>query len=282
MKIKDVLVLIENYLNKNEVADARIKSRLILSNVLSKSKEYLMIHEDDDINDATISKAFEKIMKLRDGTPVQYVTNHQEFYGLDFYVNENVLIPQPDTEILVEEAIGLIEKESENNIKVLDLCTGSGIIVITLKNNFGDKINAFGTDISNEALGIAKRNAKLNRVMVNFISSDLFENIDEKDFDFIISNPPYIQTDVIETLSKEVQNEPHIALDGGLDGLDFYRKIAKESKEYLKDGAYLLLEIGFDQKDSVMSILNDNGFKDVYSKKDYSGNDRIVVGRKGV
>ena len=282
MKIKDVLILIENYLNKNDVDDARIKSRLILANVLSKSKEYLMIHEDDDINDATISKAFEKIMKLRDGTPVQYVTNHQEFYGLDFYVNENVLIPQPDTEILVEEAICLIEKEPENDIKVLDLCTGSGIIAITLKNKFGDKINTFGTDISNEALGIAKRNAKLNRVMVNFISSDLFEDIDEKDFDFIISNPPYIQTDVIKTLSKEVQNEPHIALDGGMDGLDFYRKIAKESKEYLKEGAYLLLEIGFDQKDSVMSILNDNGFKDVYSKKDYSGNDRIVVGRKGV
>lgn len=289
MRIKDVLKLVEKYLVEEGVDDARLKARILLSNTISKPKEYLITHDDEDIKDATISKVFEKVMRIKEGVPIQYVTNHQEFYGLDFYVNENVLIPQPDTEILVEEAIGLIStclkdrliSENSTQIKVLDLCTGSGIIAISLKKKFGDGILMFGSDISREALGIAKRNAKANSTSVNYFESNLFENIEEKEFDFIISNPPYIRTNDIETLSKEVQKEPHIALDGGEDGLDFYRKIVAESKDYLKDCGYLLLEIGYDQKESVVDILNKNGYTDVYSKKDYAGNDRIVIGKKG-
>lgn len=293
MKIKDALKLIENYLLQYDVSEARLKARIILTNAISRPREYLITHEDVEISDATMSKIFEKVMSLRDGTPVQYVTNHQEFYGLDFYVDENVLIPQPDTEILVEEADGAIEKlvdklwnkrtdfDNVKQVKILDLCTGSGIIAIYLKKKFGDSILAYASDISEEALCVAKRNAKSNETPVNFIKSNLFENIEEKGFDFIISNPPYVCSDVIKTLSVEVQKEPHIALDGGKDGLDFYKKIAKESKAYLNKGGYLMLEIGFDQKDRVIEILNENGYSDIYSKKDYSGNDRIVVGKRG-
>lgn len=163
--------------------------------------------------------------------------------GLNFYVDENVLIPQPDTEILVEETIKIIKKIMKKNdkIKILDLCTGSGAIAISIANYFKNKTESifevYGSDISKKALEIAKKNAKKNNVEITFLQSDMFENISKtfiNQFDIIISNPPYIETKTIKELSKEVQNEPFIALNGGIDGLEFYRIIAKESKTILK------------------------------------------------
>ena len=277
MKIDEMTNLFLKMLNDAKIEEARNKFFILTKKVLNYSKEYILIHGDEDIDQEMFEKIKLCINKLIEGIPVQYLTNEQEFYGINFYVDENVLIPQPDTEILVEEAISIIK----NGDKVLDLCTGSGAIGVSLKKKFADKINVIGTDISKEALRVARMNADANRVSVEFVESNMFDKIVENDFDLIVSNPPYIETNVIKTLSKEVQNEPHIALDGGSDGLDFYRIIVKEGKNYLKSGGYLIIEIGFNQRDEVINLLKENDYLDIYSKKDYSGNDRIVVGRRG-
>lgn len=277
MKIDEMTNLFLKMLNDAKIEEARNKYFILTKKVLNYSKEYILIHGNEDVELEEFKKLEMYINKLIEGIPVQYLTNEQEFYGNKFYVDENVLIPQPDTEILVEEAISIIK----NGDKVLDLCTGSGAIGISLKKKFADRIDVIGTDISKEALRVAKMNADANRVSVEFVESNMFDKIVENDFDLIVSNPPYIETNVIKTLSKEVQNEPHIALDGGSDGLDFYRIIAKEGKDYLKSGGYLIIEIGFNQRDEVINLLKENDYLDIYSKKDYSGNDRIVVGRRG-
>ena len=277
MKIDEMTNLFLKMLNDAKIEEARNKYFILTKKVLNYSKEYILIHGNEDVELEEFKKLEMYINKLIEGIPVQYLTNEQEFYGINFYVDENVLIPQPDTEILVEEAISIIK----NGDKVLDLCTGSGAIGISLKKKFADRIDVIGTDISKEALRVAKMNADANRVSVEFVESNMFDKIVENDFDLIVSNPPYIETNVIKTLSKEVQNEPHIALDGGSDGLDFYRIIAKEGKDYLKSGGYLIIEIGFNQRDEVINLLKENDYLDIYSKKDYSGNDRIVVGRRG-
>ena len=277
MKIDEMTNLFLKILNDAKIEEARNKYFILIKKVLNYSKEYILIHGDEDIDQEMFEKIKLCINKLIEGIPVQYLTNEQEFYGNKFYVDDNVLIPQPDTEILVEEAISIIK----NGDKVLDLCTGSGAIGVSLKKKFADRIDVIGTDISKEALRVAKMNADANRVSVEFVESNMFDKIVENDFDLIVSNPPYIETNVIKTLSKEVQNEPHIALDGGSDGLDFYRIIVKEGKDYLKSGGYLIIEIGFNQRDEVINLLKENDYLDIYSKKDYSGNDRIVVGRRG-
>jgi len=277
MKIDEMTNLFLKMLSDAKIEDSRNKYFILTKKILNYSKEYILVHGNEDVELEEFEKLEMYINKLIEGIPVQYLTNEQEFYGNKFYVDDNVLIPQPDTEILVEEAISIIK----NGDKVLDLCTGSGAIGISLKKKFADKINVIGTDISKEALRVAKMNADANRVSVEFVESNMFDKIVENDFDLIVSNPPYIETNVIKTLSKEVQNEPHIALDGGSDGLDFYRIIVKEGKDYLKSGGYLIIEIGFNQRDEVINLLKENNYLDIYSKKDYSGNDRIVVGRRG-
>lgn len=198
--------------------------------------------------------------------------------GLDFYVDKNVLIPQPDTEILVENVIQIAKKIKKENIKILDLCTGSGAIGVSLGKNL-QNAKIFASDISIPALEIAKRNSKSNNVQIEFIKSDLFASINDR-FDIIVSNPPYIETSVIDGLSKEVKNEPYIALDGGKDGLDFYRKIINEAQNYLTENGYLALEIGYNQREAVEKMLITKNFKNVYSKKDLSSLDRVVVGQK--
>jgi release factor glutamine methyltransferase len=214
---------------------------------------------------------------MREGMPLEHITHQREFMKLNFFVNENVLIPRQDTEVLVEEVIQIAKKI--NAKKILDLCTGSGAIAISLAKYLNDsEISA--TDISNEALKIAKKNAKINEVenQITFISSDMFTNIPKEKFDIIVSNPPYIKRDVIEKLDEQVKKEPFIALDGGEDGLEFYRKIVKESYQYLKYGGYLCLEIGYDQKIDVIELIeNEEKFEKIYSKKDLYDNDRIVV-----
>ena len=265
MKIKEVQAFLSKELNK--VEDGILKARILLMNILDVQKEYLLIHDNDEFPE-----------EIKNNEPIQYITNHQEFFGYDFYVDENVLIPQPDTEILVEECIEIstkLEEMCKTNIRILDLCTGSGAIAISLAKNIKNA-NIIASDISEKALEVAKKNSILNNVKIEIIHSDLYENIKEK-FNIVISNPPYIRTEVIKTLSEEVKKEPHLALDGGEDGLMFYRKIIKKSKEILEENGYLLLEIGFDQKQEVIDILKENNYKNIYSKKDLGNNDRIVV-----
>ena len=241
MKIDEMTNLFLKMLSDAKIEDSRNKYFILTKKILNYSKEYILIHGNEDVELEEFKKLEMYINKLIEGIPVQYLTNEQEFYGNKFYVDENVLIPQPDTEILVEEAISIIK----NGDKVLDLCTGSGAIGISLKKKFADRIDVIGTDISKEALRVAKMNADANGASVHFVESNMFDKIVENDFDLIVSNPPYIETNVIKTLSKEVQNEPHIALDGGSDGLDFYRIIAKEGKDYLVRDSKKTSEINY-------------------------------------
>lgn len=288
MNIKQALEYGIKLLKKNEIEEPILKTRIVLANVLNNSKEYLIAHETEEINN-DLSKLFrENIEKLCNNFPLQYITNKQEFMGLEFYVDKNVLIPQPDTEILVEEVIEISKEFS--NLKILDLCTGSGAIGITIAKHTKN-CDITLSDISAKALEVAEQNCiKLvwmdavcrmqNKIKI--IQSDLFNSLDKNNkFDVIVSNPPYIKTDIIKTLDKEVQNEPILALDGGVEGLDIYRRIINDAYKFLKEDGYLCLEIGYDQKAEVTSLISKSKkYKNIYSKKDLTGNDRIIVCRK--
>ena len=277
MNLREVLKQGIEKLKENNIEDASLKAKMLLSEILEMKKEYLIVHEEEILDEPDINTFFEKIDRLVNNEPIQYILNRQDFMGLNLYVDSNVLIPQPDTEILVEEVIALASEKE--NLKILDMCTGSGAIAISLAKYIKNS-NVYATDISENALEIAKDNSLKNITDITFIHSDVFENVKENEFDFIVSNPPYIETEVIKTLSKEVQNEPHIALDGGEDGLYFYRKISKEAFDFLKQDGYLAFEIGYNQREAVENLLRENGYKNIYSKKDLGGNDRIVIGQK--
>ena len=271
MKIKEIQKIANDEL-KN-IKEANLKIRILFSKVLNIPKEFLLAHSEDEISDNKKEEILEGIKKLNDNIPIQYIVNEQEFMGLKFFVDENVLIPQPDTEILVEQ---IINNYKERKIKILDLCTGSGCIAISLKH-YLPQSEIFASDISEKALNIAQNNAKQNNTEINFIKSDLFQNLQDK-FDIIVSNPPYIKTDIIKTLDEEVQNEPIIALDGGNDGLDFYEKILKEAYNYLKDEGKLYLEIGYDQKEDLINLYkNDKRYKNIECIKDLANNDRVII-----
>lgn len=294
-------------LKKAKVEEAEIKAKKLLQFILKQTKEEFIINSLLEVSNLQKQEYQNKISQIIEGKPIQYITNKQEFMGLDFYVDENVLIPQPDTEILVEQAINYIKEGSlqKDNLQILDLCTGSGAIGISIvkyansslekeKNKTEQKTNnvfVTATDISKNALEIAKKNAIRNEVIENmkFIKSDMFSNLEGNKFDIIVSNPPYIETDIIKTLSKEVQNEPKIALDGGEDGLKFYKIILREAENYLNEGGYLLLEIGYDQGDKVLNLWKQLKEKskcelNIVTKrpiKDLAGNERVHIFKKG-
>lgn len=286
MKIRELLKETVQILEQNGIEDSTIKARTLMQYVLKKEKSYLIINSEEEIEHEVEMQYNQLVQELIQGKPLQYITNVAEFMGLKFYVNENVLIPQPDTEILVEEAIKEINQirktKPEQTIRILDLCTGSGAIIIAIAKHFeilaDNNIEYYAIDISTEAIKIAKKNATSNKVKINFILSDMFQNIKEAGkgkFDIIVSNPPYIETDIIKKLPKEVQAEPHLALDGGKDGLNFYKIIAKESKTYLNNDGRILLEIGYNQKKSVTNILEEK-YKQVECTKDLENNDRMI------
>ncbi len=280
MKIKEALKKANQILIQNNIDEVFLKSRILLAHILNVEKEYLIIHDDEVLLSLQENEFFEKVNKLCSGVPIQYLTNSQEFMGFNFYVDENVLIPQPDTEILVENVISIIknlQKSCQKEITVLDLCTGSGIIGVCLKK-YLQNVNVLSSDISSNALEIAKKNTNLQNVKIDFKKSDLFENIDEK-FDVIVSNPPYIKTDKINELSKEVKTEPRLALDGGQDGLDFYRKIIKESTNFFRKTGYLALEIGYDQKEAVENLFKNFKYKEIKIFKDLSDIERVIIGK---
>ena len=276
MTIHELLELGSKNLREVGQEEPKALAKRILAFLLKKDVSYLAIHPEEIVETKIETDFNEAIQKKQEGIPLQYITNMQEFMGLNFYVDENVLIPRPDTEVLVEEVIKLA-KEKEN-IAILDMCTGSGAIAIALAEYLTNaKITA--SDKSKKALVVAQKNAKNTKASIQFIESDLFGNIKDK-FDIIVSNPPYIESDVIKCLDKEVQKEPMMALDGGKDGLDFYRKIAKQARAYLNEDGYLALEIGYNQKEKVKELLKKEGYREIYSKKDFGDNDRIVIGKK--
>lgn len=239
---------------------------------------HLNLSEELEIEQEEIFLRF--IEERLKGRPIAYIVNNREFMGLDFYVKEGVLIPRPDTEILVEEIIELCK--DKDDLDILDIGTGSGAITVSLAK-YIEKSRLTSLDISEIALEIAKKNAKSNGVIdkINFIKSDLFQQIvgTNLKFDIIVSNPPYIRKRDIDELHTQVKDyEPYNALEGGIDGLDFYRNITEQSKNYLKPGGILAYEVGHDQAEEVVKIMQNNGYNKIYIKKDLQGIDRVVIG----
>lgn len=279
MKLSELYGLFVDTLNKSGFAEAESDSRLIFEYIAGIDRVKLTLEGDRELEPGIEEKLKAALAKRLTHMPVQYITGYQNFMGLEFMVSKDVLIPRMDTEILVEEVLRL----GLSNVRVLDICTGSGCILLSiLKYVYGS--SGVGVDISDGALGVAKANSEALGIDATFIKSDMFENIpkDER-FDIVVSNPPYIRSDVIGTLMSEVKDyEPLLALDGSEDGLKFYRIIANRAPEYLNNGGMLFLEIGYDQGAEVSALLSAAGFMDVEVIKDLSGLDRVVSGRIGL
>lgn len=246
----------------------------IMVEVLGVSRSALpFFGEISVMQEKIIMECVEKRLKH---IPIAYIFGKTNFYGYDFKVNPDVLIPRMDTEVLVEAVCKYISS-CKNVMSVLDIGTGSGVIAITINKETGSK--CIGTDISEKAIEIAKENANILNADVEFKLSDLFKSIEDVKVDIIVSNPPYIETDVISTLDKEVSgNEPILALDGGDDGLYFYRKIVKEARKHLNKNGRVYFEIGYNQSRSVVSIMQEE-FENIEVVKDYGGQDRVVYGK---
>ena len=275
MTIKEAITKGMIMLKSNNIESPKLKARLLLQYVIDKTRKYIVVYDNKEITKKQQWEYFVNIEKITKGIPLQHITHRQEFMKMDFFVDENTLIPRQDTEILVEEVIKIANKMMKP--KILDLCTGSGIIAISLKK-YIPNAEVTGIDISEKALDVANKNAQKLNTEVKFLKSDLFENIGKNKFDIIVSNPPYIKKEEIKKLSKEVQKEPEIALDGGYDGLDFYRRILDRAINYLKTGSYLCLEIGYNQKEDVMKLIEEKqDYKKTYCKKDLYGCDRIII-----
>ncbi len=274
MTYREAIVLGESILRKADIVDAKTDSWLLLAMACKIDHTYYYMHIDEEMTEEQ-AREFEVLIKKRaERVPLQYITGEQEFMGLTFHVNSNVLIPRQDTETLVEEALKVVRP----GMKIMDMCTGSGCVLISILKNAHD-IEGIGYDISKQAINVAKENAKLNEVPAVFERSDLFEDVVENDFDVIVSNPPYIPTDVIATLMPEVAEfEPREALDGRGDGLYFYSKILEQCKNYMKPDGYVLFEIGCKQGDSVSTMMRLAGFSEVHVIKDLARNDRVVMG----
>lgn len=278
-------------LKKGNVPDAEIDTFLLLEHYYGITRSDLMVHGDRELEGDSKPEAgdssylgcvsFDEAVSRRiSREPLQYILGQTNFMGLDFYVDENVLVPRSDTEILVEELL----RDMHSGSRILDMCTGSGCILISLLNYSYD-CEGFGVDISEGALSVALKNAGalIPDKKYTFLQGDLFEAFGEAEykFDIIVSNPPYIASGEIELLMPEVRDfEPRLALDGTQDGLEFYRRITKHSVNYLVGGGRLAYEIGCDQGEAVKQIMLDNGFTEVEVIKDYAGLDRIVVGIK--
>lgn len=254
------------------ILEYELDSWYLLEYLFKIDKSWYYLHSSEKMPEEKVQE-YELLLKKRsERVPLQYITGSQEFMGLNFKVNSHVLIPRQDTETLVEEAV----KRLEPDMEVLDLCTGSGCVIISIMKL--KKIIGTASDISKQALLIAKENAKNNQVEVNLVRSDLFQNITGK-YDMIVANPPYIPTEEIAGLMPEVRIfEPIDALDGKEDGLYFYHRIVRESRKFLKSNGYLCLEIGHDQGGRVAFLMEENGFRNVKVVKDLARNNRVVCG----
>lgn len=260
-------------LERAGIEEAALDARLLLEEVCKMDRTTLYAHGERELTEFEEAQYLRLIKDRADRIPLQHILGKTEFMGLSFLVDKNVLCPRPDTEVLVEEVL----KHLHDGMRILDIGTGSGCILLSLLH-YSNDCQGTGTDISAQALQIAKENEKRLRMQADFIESDLFEKVEGK-FEIIVSNPPYIKSGEIEGLMPEVRDhEPHRALDGGEDGLLFYREITKAAKAYLPGGGMLFYEIGCEQGQAVKEIMEDNGFREVETVKDFSGLDRVVFG----
>lgn len=275
--VSEVLSKLKSEFSALNIDTFSIDAQLIVTNALDISRVKLLTYPDMKIADKQYSDILAMAEKRKKFMPMQYILGYCEFMGLEFKVNENTLIPRGDTELLVENAIATINNSGFNS--VLDIGTGTGAIAISVAK-YTDVKNVTAVDISEGAIEVAKINAENNNVNVNFVKSNLFENVVGK-FDIILSNPPYIETSIIDTLEPNVKDyEPLLALDGGEDGLIFYRKIVQNCHKFLNKGGYIMFEIGYNQGKAVKNILENADFLDICIKKDLAGMDRLVIGKK--
>ena len=269
---------------ENEIAEAALDARLLLEYICHTDRNELIVHGDRECSDLEEQFYRMTIDRRASHIPLQHITGVQEFMGLTFKVNEHTLIPRQDTEILVEEAM----RHLSDGMRILDMCTGSGCILLSLLK-YSNECEGIGIDISGKALAVARENASHLQLDASFLEGDLFapladfvsEKTTDRLFDMIVSNPPYIETAVIETLMPEVrEHEPVLALDGMEDGLHFYRRIVSEAPAHMRKGAYLFFEIGCEQGEAVKTLMQEGGFEQVEILKDYAGLDRVVYGIK--
>ncbi len=275
MTVRDLLTWGIKTLNEAKIEYPETDARFLLEAILDVNRSYFLLHWDEEVEGTKDLQYREWIMKRSTHYPLQYILGKQSFMEFDFYVNEHVLIPRQDTEVLVEEALKVVSSD----MSVLDMCCGSGCIGLSVHKMSGASVTL--ADISKEALEVTNINVKRLHGDVTILESDLFTNI-EGNFDMILSNPPYIRSDVIPTLMDDVKNyEPMLALDGKEDGLYFYRRIADEARMYLNEKGYLFFEIGYDQGEDLRKILVDLQYEDIQVIKDLAGLDRVVKARRG-
>lgn len=273
MKIKETLIEGRDYLKDLEYTDPIYETRRILSDLLNKDLSYLVSHDEDLLDSKIENKYFEILEKRQKGIPLQYILGEEDFYGRTFKVIEGVLIPRQDTEISVEKILNIIENNQINNM--LEIGCGTGIVSISV--DLESSVDVTAVDISEKAMENTRINKKELNSKIKIINSDLFSNINEK-FDLIYSNPPYIKSKEIDNLQVEVRDyEPRLALDGGEDGLFFYRSIIKSSPEFLNHKGFLVFEIGHDEAEDICNLMRDKFEVEVY--KDLNNLDRVVVGQ---
>ena len=274
MKILETIKLGSKLLRKREICSHILDSEILLSNVLNKSREKILVYSDQKLNSRNILKFKKYIRRRSKNEPVAYILGEKEFWSKKFIVNKDTLIPRPETELLVEKLVKLFKGKK---ISILDIGTGSGCIILSLLSNL-EKSVGLGVDVSNKAILIANKNAKRHELSnrVKFLNKS-FESIFSKKFDLIVSNPPYIERKNIKNLSEDIKRfEPIMALDGGHDGLDLIKKVIYKSKRILKIKGTLALEIGNEQIKKVSKILVDNNFRIIHVIKDYKNNVRCV------
>lgn len=279
--IDDLLRFGTKVLMEADIDTARLDTQLLLGNVLNKDKLYLMVHNDEKVNENFKKKFLKLIDRRKNKEPIKYILGQGDFYGLDFYVEEGVLIPRSDTEVLVEKVLSMIDEE--DSISICDLCSGSGAIGIALAY-YRKNINVDAIDYYSIPEKITKRNIERHNLQerVKFIKSDLLSEViaQNKKYEILVSNPPYIKEEEIDSLMNDVKDyEPRTALSGGEDGLIFYRRIVDESKKVLKNNGILAFEIGYDQGNSVKNLMEQNGYNEVQVIKDLAGLDRVVIGK---
>lgn len=273
---KDALEYGKQRLLECEIEDANLDAWLLLEYVSGISRSWYFIHEDEEISENDIEEYQILIEQRGKHIPLQQLTKEAYFYGMKFFVNENVLIPRQDTEVLVEQVLSL--SKGKENLKLLDMCTGSGCILLALLANL-KQASGTGVDLSEKALEVAQRNGEELGIEVSWVQSDLFDKVSGS-YDIIVSNPPYIETSVIEGLMDEVKlYEPRMALDGTEDGLFFYREITMQAGKYLKNNGILAFEIGYNQGKAVSEFMKENGYEEVQVLQDLAGLDRVVTGR---
>ena len=285
MNIKEVLVNTEKYFKKNDIDNPRLDAEVLLAELLDMERIKLYVNFDYPLNDEEISQYRKMIKKRAKHIPVAYITGHKEFMSLDFFVNQNVLLPRPETEILVEYLIDYFQEKDMESVNIVEVGTGSGAIMVSL-GHYLENAKILGVEIEPGAIEVTRKNIDKYSLgdSLKVTQGDLLKPLIKREIsnvDLLVSNPPYISEDEMDNLPPEVKKEPEKALYGGREGIDIYKDLIPQSKKVLKDKGMIALEIGYTQADAVKKILQENNFKNIEVRKDYADKDRFIIAYKG-